>query len=275
MAKAAEPKTPTPYINNPFFVAVEGIRRFFVSALAAAVLLVILSASNTFNPAALTPAPVADDQTNGVPAEVVSGPEFTPDPAVLITFGIIALVILAAFIVIGTILGGIIYYSAARISNDQYASLKDAWQATRDNFGAFLWLQVLMGLKLIAWTLLFIVPGIIMYYRYSLASIAFFDKGLRGNAAIKDSLALTKGSWLTTFASQTLFTYVSLGTLSTLVTVGASAILYRQFNNTPLAKRPKTHELSIATLIITLALTSFIVIALGAALVNYIAGTEI
>lgn len=273
MAKTTESTTPSPYINNPFFIAVEGIRRFFIHALAAAVLLVVLSAGNTINPGAFAPAPSTDDQVDSVPAEAVPGPEFTLDPAVLITFGIIALVILAALVVIGTILGGIIYYSAARVSNNEHASLKDAWHATRDNFGAFLWLQILMGLKLIAWTLLFIVPGIIMYYRYSLASISFFDKGLRGNAAIKDSIALTKGSWLTTFASQTLFTYVSLGTLSTLVTVGASAILYRQFNDTPLAKRPKAHELSVATLIITVAFSSLIIIGLGAALSNYVLST--
>lgn len=273
MAKTTEPKTTLPYINNPFFIAIEGIRRFFIHALAAAVLLVVLSASNTINPGAFAPTPATDDQMDSTSSEVVPGPELTLDPAILITFGIIALVILAALVVIGTILGGIIYYSAARVSNNEHASLKDAWRATRDNFGAFLWLQILMGLKLLAWTLLFIVPGVIMYYRYSLASISFFDKGLRGNAAIKDSLALTKGSWLTTFASQTLFTIVSLGTLSTLVTVSASAILYRQFSDTPLAQRPKTHELSVATLIISIAFTSLIILGLSVALFSYAMGT--
>jgi hypothetical protein len=176
---------------------------------------------------------------------------------------------LAVVAAIGTVIAGISYYSAARISHGQTATFKEAWQATRDNFWPFFWLQVLMVLKLVAWSLLFIVPGFIMYYRYSLANISFFDKGLRGNAAIKDSIALTKGSWITTYASQTLFTFVSLGTLSTLVTVATSAILYRQFNAVPLDQRPKTHDLSVATLVLSLLFVAFVVIALSAALVNY------
>jgi uncharacterized membrane protein len=269
MTKATDSKVSTPYINNPFFVAVEGIRRFFTLALGAAILLVILSANNTFNANSFPPTTPVDDPSASAPAETVPGPDMFNEPATWAVIGLIALVILAIVAAIGTVVAGISYYSAARISHGQTATFKEAWQATRDNFWPFFWLQILTVLKLIAWSLLFIVPGFIMYYRYSLANISFFDKGLRGNAAIKDSVALTKGSWITTYASQTLFTFVSLGTLSTLVTVGASAILYRQFNAVPLDKRPKTHDLSVATLVLSLLFVAFVVIALSAALVNY------
>ena len=91
-----------------------------------------------------------------------------------------------------------------------------------------------------------------MSVRYSLAKVAFFDekKPLRGNAAVKESLALTKGAWLTTFASQVLFSIITLGMLSRLVETAAQSVLYRQLselthNNEP---KPAAHPLSWFTL---------------------------
>lgn len=253
MAELTKVHTDAEYINNPFFVAVEGIKLFFLNALGVAVLLVVLSAGSRWDFS--TP---GIEQNRTVPAESAPPADFFNAPTI-IGIALVVLLALFALIVIGTLINGMIAYSAARVSRNQPASLKDAWKATTSNFGPFLWLQTLTALKLLGWSLLFIVPGFIMYYRYSLAGLSFFDKGLRGNAAIKDSLALTKGSWLTTFASQTLFTFVSLGTLSTLVMASATAVLYRQFNATPLEKRPKAHGLAIATLVVSIAIILFFI----------------
>lgn len=260
MADHKTSDTKTPFINNPFFVAAEGIKLFFVNAMGIAILLVILSALSSINPADLGSSSSTQSGSGAV------------NPAVIIGVAVLVVIASIAIIIIGTIISGITSYSAAKVSHNETATLKEAWQATWQNFGSYLWLQAIIVFKVAAWSLLFIIPGVIMYYRYSLANIAFFDKGVRGNAAIKESLTLTKGSWLLTFSSQLLFTIATLGTLSKLVAAGATAVLYRQFQVTPQEERPKAHGLSIATLILAiigaLAIVTLIVL-LGHAIINY------
>jgi MFS family permease len=270
--KAAKDST---YINNPFFIAAEGIKTFFTKAMGVAILLVILSVASAYPYGG-----VNFEQPTQDPAAQVAQPE--PFPAVntetVLTVTGIVLGVLIVAIAVGTIIAGIIAYSSAQIASGKTATLKAAWQAILKNFWSFLWLQILTGLKVLAWTLLFIIPGIIMAIRYSLANIAFFDKGLKGNAAIKESLALTKGSWITTFSAQTLFNLITFSMISGLVTASATAMLYRQFSTTPLADRPKTHGLSIATLVVTIV-GIILLVALGVlfayAVSNYHNGTTI
>lgn len=101
----------------------------------------------------------------------------------------------------------------------------------------------------------FIVPGIIMAVRYSLAGVAFYDekKNLRGNAAIQESIRMTKNGWITTYASNALFNILTLGVISTIVSTGANAVLYRQFEQSG-DKKPAAHWLSWVTLLLPLIL---------------------
>jgi hypothetical protein len=194
------------------------------------------------------------------------------EPSIILLVVVIAIVVLAVILFVSTVIGGVVAYGAARVSQGEEATLKEGLRATFDQFWSFLWLQVLMGLKIIAWSLLFIVPGIVMAFRYSLANIAFFDKKLTGNAAIKHSLALTKGSWITTFASQTFFNFITFGVLTSLVETSSKAVLYRQFSATSLSERPKTHGLSIATLVISILFTIVVLLLIASllyALLNY------
>jgi hypothetical protein len=255
---AAVPTKPaqkhTPYINNPFFVAVEGLKLFFAKAVGVAVILIIVSALSHTNAIFTTPSPA--QQTTQNTSSQFHPPQADISPNTVAVVVVLAVVIGAAVVIAllaaGTILTGITAYSNAQLANGKDAPLKEAWRATLNRFWSLLWLQTLTVLKVIAWSLLFIIPGIVMAFRYSLASTAFFDKGLKGNAAIKESLALTKGSWITLFGAQTLFGLITFGTLNSLVSAGTTAVLYRQFRDTPLVKRPKAHGLSIAVFVLAI-----------------------
>ncbi len=233
MAEPVTQKAPVEYINNPFFIGTKGINLVFLKAQGVAILLVILSVLSVLT-SYKQPEEPAMDGTFSV----------TPEIAALI-------VALALLIITGaTFVNGIMAYTAAKTANGGTATIKVALRATAKRFWSFLWLQILTALKVLAWSLLFIIPGIIKSVQYSLAPVAFFDKELRGNAAIKHSVALTKGSWITTVAGQTLFTIITLGIIDLLVATASSAILYRQYSQTPSDQRPKPHGLSVATLIL-------------------------
>lgn len=251
-------KTPVkhvPYINNPFFIATEGLRLFFTKAVGIAVLLIIVSAFFHVNAITTPSEPAGQSSSSSINIQGGSNRVEIPGDAAAVIIVLAVMVgagVVVALIAAGTILTGISGYSSAQIANGKEALLKDAWKATLDQFWSLLWLQVLTVLKILAWTLLFVIPGIVMAFRYSLATTAFFDKKLKGNAAIKESLALTKGSWITLFGAQTVFGVITLGTINSLVSASTTAILYRQFRTTPLEKRPKAHGLSIAAFVLSI-----------------------
>lgn len=248
-------KKHAPYINNPFFVAIEGLKLFFTKAVGVAVILIIVSALSHTNAIFTTPSPA--QQTTQSTSSQYHQPQVDIPPSTVAVVVVLAVVlgaaVLMALLAVGTILTGIAAYSNARLANGKDAPLKEAWQATVSQFWSLLWLQVLIGLKVLAWSLLFVIPGIVMAFRYSLASTAFFDKDLKGNAAIKESLAITKGSWITLFGAQALFSLITFGTINSLASAGTTAVLYRQFRDTPLEKRPKAHGLSIAAFVLAIA----------------------
>lgn len=265
MDTSAPQKPTTEYVNNPFFIATRGINKMFLGAQSIAIMLVIISVLGAI--------PNLGNRSNQ-PTEGAGeiSADSLPPVEVFVAFAALGLVALAVVIFISTVIAGMSAYAAANVTLGKTVTFKEAWKATISRFWSLLWLQILTGLKVLAWSLLLVVPGIVMAIRYSLANIAFFDKDLRGDAAIKESLRLTKGSFLTTLGGQSLFNMITFGVLSELVTTSARAILYRQFSVTPLANRPAAHGLSIATVVILSVLSVLLVLGLFlliAAGVNY------
>ena len=236
------PSSTTEYVNNPFFVATKGINKLFLGAQGIAIMLVIVSILSRIT---------SFQNQAPAPTDPAKAPHFVMPPTEVIIWGIFfGLIAFAIVVVLWVLISGMSAYAAAHVTRGETVTFKEALQATWKHFVPFLWLQVLTGLKVFGWSLLFIIPGVIMAVRYSLANVAFFDKDLRGNAAIKESLALTKGSFITTFASSILFNMITFGILNQLVSTATSAVLYRQFSDTPLEQRPQTHGLSVATMLL-------------------------
>lgn len=258
----------TLYINNPLKIGVNGSKLLFQKAPMAALILAILSALGASN--------FFGDPTSTPPESAI-----VPEGAAIdaVTIAIIAFFILClafGLIVLGSIITGIFAYTSAEIANGREVTFRQAVKATTDRLWSFVWLQLLTVLKVLAWSLLFIIPGIVMAFRYSLANLSFFDekKKLTGNAAIKDSLALTKGVWVTTFAGQMFLNIITLGVISWIVDTGSKAVLYRQFSAVnPGEAKPKPHALSWVTLGLTILIVVILIGFLAYALANYVLST--
>ena len=97
-----------------------------------------------------------------------------------------------------------------------------------------------------------------MSYRYSLAGVVFFDKNTKGGAASTQSAALTKGAWLTTFASQNLLNMITLGAIPMLLQPGTNGVLYRQLGAVG-NQKPRAHFLSWLTLLLPFIFTLLLV----------------
>jgi len=254
-----QPKTT--YENNPFFIATNGITLLFDLARGVAAVMIIFSVLSFF-----ISGPDRTDDTNYDGERfmsTVSG--WTPEQWALAiaTVAIIGL----AFIMISALFAGVSAYASAQIAKGKAVPLGEAFRTAFDHLWSFVWLQVIIFIKVLLWTLLFIIPGIYFSIRYSLAGVAFYDtsKNLRGNAAIKESLKLTKNGWITTFGSNMIFNLLTLGVLGSLVSTGVNAILYQQFEKVG-DKKPAAHWLSWLSLFLPAIVIIFIlifVIALG------------
>lgn len=233
-------KQQTAYINNPFIIAIEGMKLLFQKAPTLAIILAILSALGAGN--------FMSDQSTLTEdtAPIVANPAL--DPVVIAGTIVVVAIMLFGALIFGSIIAGIFAFTAAELAKGRVVSFRQATKATVDRLWSFVWLQLLTIAKILAWSLLLVIPGIIMAFRYSLANLSFFDsdKKLTGNAAIKDSLALTEGAWVTTFGAQVFFNIITLGLISPIVDTASKAILYRQFIELQQSDgtKPTAHPLS-------------------------------
>lgn len=244
-------KVTSTYENNPFFVAGNGITLIFDLARNLGILLLIISVLGFFSNSG------PEDYNNFSYSVNHTLQSWTPNDW-LIALGT-GMILGLAVAMISALFGGVSSYASLQLAKGKKVTISEAFRVAFDNLWPFLWLQVIILVKTVLWTLLFIVPGIIMTFRYSLANTAFFDerKKLRGNAAVKESLKLTKGAWLTTFSSNVLFNVLTLGVLSPLVTTAVNAMLYRQFDAVGTKKKPDAHWLSWVTLALPFVILFF------------------
>ena len=248
------------YQNNPFYIALEGLTTFFKKAQSVAILMIVLSALAFFgNGISSVRDAVSGDRSNtqvqlqdkDVQRQVQDTYNALP-LAGWVILGVIVATILFIVILVGVVISGISDYTAARLALGHETNLGEAFKEVFAHIGSYLWLQIIVGVKIFLWSLLLIVPGLIMAVRYSLAGTSFFAKGTRGNKAVKHSLELTKGAWLTTFAANGLWNMITFGAIDPLLRPGTNAVLYRQFSTTK--EKPAAHWLSWLTLLLPIVL---------------------
>ncbi len=257
------------YENNPLYVATSGLDLLFKKALSLGILFAIFSALSVFSGVPSSFVPNNDEQTGQTAANT------SPDTDAanfmnaisnvsleMWLFIVVIVVVVVAFATVITVaFKGVSDVAAAHLARGKSIGVTDALKEVFRNFWGYLWVIVITNVKIFLWTLLFIIPGIIMAIRYSLSGVVYFDKKLKGNESIKESSRLTKGAWLTTFASQNLLNILTLGFITPLLAPGTNAVLYRQYSAVSELK-PKTHWLSWLTLGITILLGMIVVLLL-------------
>jgi hypothetical protein len=229
---------------NPFFTTLNGISVLFASAISVGIVLLLINAVSSM--LSFSRDDTNFDEINKSVERVINSPQDFIVP------GLLALVIIVFAIVVSAMIHGISSYTAAQLSRGNKVTIGTAFYTVLENFGNYLILYVWMNVKIFLWTLLFIIPGIFAYYRYTFAGIVFFDKDLRHEHAIKESIRLTKGGRMTIFASQFLFNTITFQYITTVVDLAANSQLYRIYkdlDNNKTAK-PDVHWLSWLTLAI-------------------------
>ena len=272
--------TSTAYQNNPFFVAVDGISGFFKYAKTIAIIFVVLSVLGALSniasrlPDALNTMNPESSQASESTASPLFDPNFAHEQVVgiAVVVGSIFIVMAIVILVVSAIINGMRDVSAAAIAKQTETSFGDAVSTLARRFPGYVWLQILIVVKVFLWSLLFIVPGIIMAVRYSLAGTAYFARDMKASDALKHSITITKGAWFTTYSSLGLFNLITLGLIPLLIEPGVRGILFRQYDAYEQAhtQKPGAHWLSILyfviiTLLVILGLLALVALGFVAA----------
>jgi hypothetical protein len=269
------------YENNPILIGLDGLKLFFSLGRQIAIYSVVATAIGLMVIVGMFAASIAEANTmteaefqSMERRDAAAWKQFlqpdSPDDVIVP----IAREVGMQFVVLvfSLLLFGVFDYAAARTALNKKAELAEGFKVVIKEFPGYLWLYVLFTIKVLLWSLLLIIPGIIMFYRYILSGTVFFAEGKRGNAAIKRSAELTKGKWLTTYAGTSVWPIISQGLAYYIFMPGSLAVLYRQFTSLEKAQAPapKAHIISWLTLLVPIALFVLLIllIALLAALLT-------
>lgn len=263
-----ESSTKAVYENNPFFVATNGFELLFNKAKSVGILLAVLAAIGVLG--SIPGRFIGPDEVSTPDNGPINVSGNLPPAEIWMAIALVMLVVAAFFIFIGIVLKGISDYTASQIARGKTTTLSEALRAVFDNFWSYTWVMLLVGIKTFLWSLLLVVPGIIMAVRYTLAGVSFFDTKAKGNASIKNSLALTRGAWFTTFGSHALLNVLTFGAIQPILEPGTNAVLYRQYSTYKEGEpKPKAHILSIIAALLPLLLIALFV----AIVIAFAAGT--
>lgn len=118
---------------------------------------------------------------------------FLHNTILLIILGIIGLVVILGLIVISVIAQAAIH-QIIKDDTRKY-SFKEAWQVGYEKGVGFFSVTIWNSIMVMLWSLLLLIPGLIMGIKYSLAIWVFFYEGFNGRSALKRSKELVKGYW--------------------------------------------------------------------------------
>lgn len=205
-----------------------------------------------------------------------SGTEHT-GAIILIVVGLAILIMLFAGVAIGigTFVTGMFTYVALQSGQGKTVEFAEAWRVTVKRFWRLLGAQMLAGLKIFAWTLLLIVPGIIAALRYTLLpyvvmSTADEEKGII--ATHNTTKLLVKGRLMEVFGLATVAAIVPF--VGSLLKLTGNEALYRQLKayNDSKTEKPKIHWLNYLGLLLIAAGIMLALLIAGFVLLIVLAG---
>lgn len=244
------------YNSNPFTLAFDAMGRMFSSNAGWAVAVIIAGILGFFwqiltNAAQFINSEEASASSIG---QLASGSsEATTIIAMVILIGTIISAVILVSVVIGTYIQGMFTYVALQSETNTKVGFKEAFDATSKRFKRLFLAQLLANLKIIGWTFVFILPGIVASFRYALLPFVIMsdpesEKGV-GTSHDKTK-ALVKGRLWEVFGVSTVGGIVPV--VGSLLELTGNAALHNQlklYNENNLEK-PKIHWLNYIAFIV-------------------------
>lgn len=248
------------YESNPFKLAFAAMKRLFNTNRGWAIALIIIGVLSAFSSNNSS-----SDQSASQGSLTATGTENT---VALVVFIVSMVAIIAiGLLIVGTYVQGMLSYVALQSEKGKKVSVSEAYKAVGQRFWRLLGAQLLAAVKVIGWSLLFVIPGIIAAVRYALLSYVIMDESPE-NKSVKESHDRTKSLvktrlWEVLGVSMTAIVPVVGGLLDT----AGKAAQYNQLKHYHDSKleKPKIHWLNYLIPLIFI----FAIVALAIALVAF------
>lgn len=174
-AKNNEKSAAPPYQSNPFLLSFNTFGQFFEKNLGWAIALILLPIVGFFFQMFSSMLNIISSNTHA--ASGMDTPTAVGFVSVLfIVVAIFIAVMVVASVAINTFIYGLFTYAALENNAGRKAGFSDALNAVVARFWRLLLAQLLAIVKILGWTLLFIVPGIIATFRYALLPFVILDE---------------------------------------------------------------------------------------------------
>lgn len=165
------------YISNPFLLSFNRFGTFFEKNLGWALAIIILPFLGFIFQLMLNIIGALLSTSPSAHASSLDQAESTG-----LAIGLIAIIVIVyvCFVLLGIVfqvfITGVLTYVSLQNEADKTAPLKDAIDATVKRFWRLFIAQLLATIKIIAWSFLFIIPGIVAAFRYALLSYVIMDE---------------------------------------------------------------------------------------------------
>ena len=279
------PDNKAAYDSNPFTLAFNALGRLFTTNVGWAIALLVVSffvfigqmMSNLIQIASKNS--LQNSSQYSAPAASTHVASTTPVNVGLVVIIVLVLVLFVALIftistAISVFISGMFSYVAIQSEQGKSVNFSEAWSETTKRFWRLFKAQLLAGLKIIGWTMLFIVPGIVAAFRYTLLPFVIMgepakERGARSSHTLTKKLV--KGRLMEVFGIATVAGIVPF--VGPVLRLSGNAALYDQLNeyNTLNKQKPKIHWLNYLGLIllaILLLLITLIIVAIAVAYVH-------
>lgn len=264
-SKPEEKTQKNQYISNPFKLAVDATSRLFETNKVWAIVIIVLGLFGAFPQGS-----GSNQDSQKVTEAASSNPETSTIIATaILIFGVI-LVVLVIALVIGSYVEGMLSYVALQSEKGKKVTFSEAVGEVNKRFSRLLGAYALALVKIVGWSLLLIVPGIIAAVRYSLLSYVIMDQPAEEKSvkAAHDRVKeVTSGRLWEVFGIQ--FTGI-VPIVGSLFSLAGGAALYKQlqvFTDKKLEK-PKIHWLNYLALVFIL-IGLILLVLIGLAVTNY------
>lgn len=250
-----EKNTNSNYESNPFKVIFAGFSDFFNYNQAMAIVILVVSFLgifvefiNFFLQTILSSISSTTQAAHDSGYTTTTTSTEATDPA---TVGIILLFVFIFFIifwaisfVVATIYRGMVAYATVKTSQKKSITIGEAFKASLDKFWTMVWIQIVVGFKVLGGLLLLIVPGIRAALRYEFVMLPVFADGANAKQAIESSKKFTKNHLI-----ETLGMTVAAGIIpfvGGLMRAGGQSVMYTQLTHLQKTNQsgPKVHWLN-------------------------------
>lgn len=252
------PKILPTYNSNPFTLGFDALGRFFNTNTPWAIVLIVLSFVGLIGQFGNSVMQSANQQkattfSQSPALSSSSSSDATTIIALVVFIGVFVLLLSVIIGVIAIFVKGMLSHVALESEKGNSVSFSEAFQAVTKRFWRLLGAELLAYVKIFGWFLLFIVPGIVAAYRYTLLSYVIMDepedaKGV--TAAHTRVKVLVQHRLLEVFGISTVGAIIPV--IGQLISLSGNAALYRQMqiytdNN---LEKPKKHWLNYLGLIL-------------------------